>query len=241
MAPSWKNCPVWLAVLLLPLFAAMPIDGAKIATNGNGEAVDVGIWYCANWDANGGGWWPLSTYRPLLPDGQYGMHDGADITVIDYHLQQLADAKIDFIVFDDSNGDFNHYGPENAWIKEKSKSVCARIKLWNGRHSCKIRYAFCIGSLFIGDREYLTAKSYDVIEQQARCIAEEIFDNRMFQSGDYYKIDGKPLLVVLTIIQMRGPGGQTIRAARVGPTGFLSAGPARAAAIARPGATMAGP
>ena len=197
MSHSSKNRSIWLAVSLLLHSAATPMHAATITTNGNGEAVDVGIWYCANWDANGGGWWPLSSYRPLLPNGQYGMHDGADASVIDYHLQQLADAKIDFILFDDTNGDFNNYGPQNVWIKEKSKSVCARIKLWNERHSWKIKYAFSIGSFFINDREYPTGKSYDVIEQQARCVAEEVFNNRLFHSSDYYQIDGKPLLVVL--------------------------------------------
>ena len=188
---------MWLAVSLLLHSAVTPVHAATITTNGNGEAVDVGIWYCANWDVNGGGWWPLSSYRPLLPNGQYGMHDGADPSVIDYHLRQLADAKIDFILFDDTNGDFNNYGPQNVWIKEKSKSVCTRIKLWNERHSWKIKYAFSIGSFFINDREYPTGKSYDVIEQQARCVAEEVFNNRLFHSSDYYQIDGKPLLVVL--------------------------------------------
>ena len=197
MSHSLKGRSGGLAVSLLLLFAATPLNAAKVATNGNGEAVDVGIWYCANWDVNGGGWWPLATYRPLLPNGQYGMHDGADISVIDYHLQQLADAKIDFILFDDTNGDFHDYGRENVWIKEKSKGVCARIKLWNQRHAWKIKYAFGIGSFFIDEREYPTAKSYDVIEQQARSIGEEVLDNRRFSSEDYYQIDGKPLLVVL--------------------------------------------
>jgi len=168
-----------------------------IKTNGNGDPTDVGIWYCANWDANGGGWWPLASYRPLLPDGSYGMHDGSDVAVIDFHLQRLAEAQIDFILFDDTNGDFNGYGLENAWIREKSKTVCARIKLWNGSHSWKVKYAFAIGSFMIGDREYPKATSYDVIEQQARCVAQEVFLNSAYDSGDYYQIDEKPLLVVL--------------------------------------------
>jgi hypothetical protein len=93
MSHSSKPRSIWLAASLLLHSAAMPMHAVTITTNGNGEAVDVGIWYCANWDVNGGGWWPLSSYRPLLPNGQYGMHDGADPNVIDYHLQQLADAK----------------------------------------------------------------------------------------------------------------------------------------------------
>ncbi len=188
--------------LLLPsifvvLFACMLVIASPINTNGNGESTDVGIWYCANWKANGGGWWPLSSFRPLLPNGRFGMHDGDDISVIDFHLQKLAEAQIDFVVFDDTNGDFNHYGPENTWIKEKSKAVCSRIKLWNKNHPWKIKYAFGIGSFMIGDASYPTATSYDVIEQQARCITQEVFLNRNYSTCDYYQIDGKPLLVVL--------------------------------------------
>lgn len=183
----------WIALQFMSIAAC----ASTVRTNGNGGPTDVGIWYCTNWDANGGGWWKLSTYRTLLPDGSYGMHDGADVAVIDFHLQKLAEAQIDFVLFDDTNGDFNGYGPRTTWIKEKSKQVCARIKLWNSSHSWKIKYAFAIGSFMIGDRQYPTATSYDVIEQQARCVAQEVLLNEAYRSDDYYSIDGKPLLVVL--------------------------------------------
>jgi hypothetical protein len=189
----------WLFIFLgcLPLAFVGDAIASSIRTNGNGGPTDVGIWYCANWNANGGGWWHLATYRPLLPNGTYGMYDSADAAVIDFHLQKLAEAQIDFILFDDTNGDFNGYGPQNVWIKEKSKAVCARIKRWNREHTWKIKYAFAIGSFMIGDPDYPTATSYDVIEQQARCVAQEVFLNPNFESSDYYQIDQRPLLVVL--------------------------------------------
>ena len=184
-------------VALLLQFICIVNQASAIKTNGNGDPTDVGIWYCANWDAQGGGWWPLSSYRPLLPDGSYGMHDGSDSAVIDFHLAKLTEAQIDFILFDDTNGDFNGYGPQNTWIKEKSKAVCTRIKLWNKSHTWKIKYAFSIGSFMIGERDYPTATSYDVLEQQAHGVAEEVFFSRDYSPDDYYQIDGKPLLVVL--------------------------------------------
>jgi len=187
--------PIVLAAILSRMGAAA--SPAPITTNGNGGSTDVGIWYCVNWEANGGGWWPLSSFRPLLPDGRYGTYDAADARVIDFHLQQLADAQIDFILFDDTNGDFNNYDPKCSWIKEKSKSVCARVKLWNTKHHWRIKYAFAIGSFMIGDAGFPTASTYHVIEQQARCVAQEILLNRDFNSTDYYQLDGKPLLVVL--------------------------------------------
>jgi hypothetical protein len=193
-----RTAKCFLGVLSVALqFVCFEAGASTIKTNGNGGPTDVGIWYCANWDANGGGWWNLATYRPLLPDGSYGMYDGSDVAVIDFHLQKLAEAQIDFIVFDDTNGDFNGYGPQNVWIKEKSKAVCARIKFWNKSHSWKIKYAFAIGSFMIGDREFPTATSYNVIEQQARCVAQEVCLNHDYDSNDYYQIDEKPLLVVL--------------------------------------------
>ncbi|HTO05130.1 MAG TPA: hypothetical protein VL069_15575 [Opitutus sp.] len=193
-----RTTKYFLAVFTVALqLLGIEVCASTIKTNGNGDPTDVGIWYCANWDANGGGWWSLATYRPLLPDGSYGMHDGSDVAVIDFHLEKLAEAQIDFILFDDTNGDFNGYGPGNGWIKEKSKAVCARIKLWNESHSWKIKYAFAIGSFMIGDSKYPTATSYEVIEQQARCVAQEVYLNHDYNSNDYYQIDGKPLLVVL--------------------------------------------
>ncbi|HEY4249240.1 MAG TPA: hypothetical protein VGM64_20625 [Lacunisphaera sp.] len=185
---------VWFVALQ---FGSRAVGAATIKTNGNGGPTDVGIWYCTNWDANGGGWWDMATYRPLLPDGSYGMYDAADVAVIDFHLQKLAAAQIDFVLFDDTNGDFNGYGPKNTWIKEKSKAVCARLERWNQNHTWKIKYAFAIGSFMIGDREYPAATSYDVVEQQARRVADEVLDNPSYHSEDYYQIDGKPLLVVL--------------------------------------------
>jgi hypothetical protein len=188
----------FVGVLLIALqLVRLEAGISTIKTNGNGGPTDVGMWYCTNWDAKGGGWWNLATYRPLLPDGSYGMYDSSDVAVIDFHLAKLAEAKVDFILFDDTNGDFNRYQPENVWIKEKSKAVCARIKLWNKSHAWKIKYAFAIGSFMIGDRDYPTATSYDVIEQQARCVAEEVFLNPKYDPNDYYQIDNKPLLVVL--------------------------------------------
>src|SRR5687768_5017999 len=74
-----RSASYFLAVLLVTLqLRAVEAAGSTIKTNGNGEPVDVGMWYCSNWDAHGGGWWNLATYRPLLPDGSYGMHDGSD-------------------------------------------------------------------------------------------------------------------------------------------------------------------
>src|ERR1035438_1596460 len=128
----------------------------------------------------------------LLPDGSYGMHDGSDVAVIDFHLQKLAEAQIDFILFDDTNGDFNGYGPQNVWIKEESKAVCARIKLWNRSHSWKIKYAFAIGSFMIGDGGDPTATSYVSIKGGSRCVAQEVFLNSDYDTNDYYQIDGKP-------------------------------------------------
>jgi len=185
------------AFILAAFLVGSTMAATPIVTNGNGGKTDVGIWYCANWKDNGGGWWRLSSYRPLLPDGTFGMHDGDDPAVVDFHLAKLAEAQIDFIVFDNSNGDFNNYRSRNTWIKEKSKAVAARVKLWNETHPWKIKYAFGIGSFIIGRPEYPTAKSYDVIEQQARCVAEEVYLNPSYREDDYYQLDGKPLLVVL--------------------------------------------
>ena len=72
---------------------------AKQKTNGNGLGpTDVGTWYCTyygdDWSNVGGMGYPPTLYRPLCSavPGDFRTYNAADTSVIDYHLEQLAEA-----------------------------------------------------------------------------------------------------------------------------------------------------
>lgn len=193
-----KKCLPFLLVLaiLAILFTGLTTSVyAQTTTNGNGDSTDVGTWYCPNFSIPRNSWWSLTSMRGLLPDGSYGEYNTDEPKVIDFHLQELADAKIDFILFDETNGNFNEYAKDGEWEAEHAKVICSRIKIWNQNHSRKIKYAFAIGSWFINNSDFPKATSQDVVDQQARCILSEVFNNSAYKSSDYYQINGKPLLV----------------------------------------------
>ncbi len=200
------------------------------STNGNGGNTDVGIWYVTyntsnHWTHFGEVANPIM-YRPLIknPDGIVGNEDDVYGTPnsyledeIDMHLQMLSDARIDFVLFDLTNGgltDGVSYGyPGNQWIVQTAQKTCERIANWNKTHSWKIRYAVAIGcyddicgidnskqKYYVrSDKEQATEKYRDirgpVIEKQAQAVYETFVTNAAY--GDaYYQVDNKPLLVI---------------------------------------------
>lgn len=178
-----------------PAFAA---NGTGNPTNGNGGATDVGTWYTtynntSMFASNLGSGIPV-LYRPLDRFGNYSIPDSSDPAQADFDLQQLADAKIDFIVLDETNGGMAGYMTGNNWIVDNAGITAARIKVWNASHSWKIKYAFAIGA-------YDVLRGSDsvgqAIENQAHYIYDNFVNNASYGGSDnYYQIDGEPLLVV---------------------------------------------
>ena len=177
-----------------------PILSKKtVTTNGNGGRTDVGAWYvtyntASMWANNFGNGIPIN-YRVLMPDGSYGIPDSHDVEVIDFQLAQLAEAKIDFILFDLTNGGLTEkipYGWEgNYWITETAQLTCERIKLWNENHDWKIKYAIAVG-VYENLRQGLS------IGEAAEYQSEGVWDLFYSKYGEdnYYQINGKPLMVL---------------------------------------------
>ena len=141
-------------LLCMSFFTYASIDAtAATVSNGNGGKTDVGAWFVTYnnqtmWSNNFGTGYPIN-YRMLLPDGTYGIPDSSDIDTIDFQLAQIAEAKIDFILFDLTNGGVTEkikYGWEdNYWITETAQLTCSRIAEWNKTHDWKIKYAIAVG------------------------------------------------------------------------------------------------
>jgi len=128
----------------------------------------------------------------------YHQYDSADVSIIDYHLQQIAAARIDFVLFDISNGGLGGASIHMDWYGNDNRSpvffvanmqiACARIKAWNDSHSWKIKYAIAAGP-------------YNV-QEAANDVYDHYYMNSAYGGPDnYYQIqDGaggvnKPLLV----------------------------------------------
>ncbi len=182
---------------------AQPTNTLK--TNGNGGKTDVGTWYITYnnekmWSNNFGSDCPIM-YRMLMPDGSYGIPTSDDVEVIDYHIKVMAEAGIDFIVYDLTNGGLTPEipygwsdvpGTGNNTIVDTAKLTCERIDEWNKNNEWQIRYAVAVGGYSM-IRDGLPAG--DCIERQVKAVYEQFVENEVY-GDDYYTVDGKYMLIV---------------------------------------------
>ncbi len=211
----------------LPVFTASASE-TTLATNGNGGKTDVGAWFTtynvnAFWGENGRFSDPSSAdvgYKALLSDGAYGIPYSNDTDEIDYQIRKMAEAGIDFIVFDLTNGGLSNQftygmGENLAFIINNAKLTCERISLWNETHSWKIRYAVAVGiyanlrATYAGELSgspYTHVLSINGVDKTCATVglsaelqAAEVlsqFVNNETYGDDYYTLDNKPLLVL---------------------------------------------
>lgn len=169
-------------------------------TNGNETGTtDVGTWYCTyygtDWDNVGGMRYAPTLYRPLCSDkpNDFRTYDATDPEVIDFHLENLAKAKIDFILYEVSPGGLGGYRPSMKPFVDSARVVCERIRVFNATHGWKIRYAVAAGShpdVYQDDPPALC------MEREAQEVYETFYLNPDYGGPDYYyQLDGKPLLV----------------------------------------------
>ena len=212
-----KVANILIAVVLIAIMVSMSTSAAiptgvteqptnTMKTNGNGGKTDVGTWMVTYnneemWADNFGSKFPIN-YRALLPDGTYGIQDSSNVEHIDFMLKEIADAKIDFIIFDETNGGFTEkvpygwFGGEknegNRYIVDNARLTCERIAKWNANNEWQIRYAMAIGTY-----DYICggAPMGLIVEYQAEAIYKDFVENKTY-GKDYYTFDGKPLLIL---------------------------------------------
>lgn len=177
-------------------------------TNGNGlGSSDVGIWYCTyyseNWVKVGEMGYKSCMYRPLCSNtpGDFRTYNATDIAVIDFHLQQITNAKIDFILFELTPGGLGDYRPSMNAFVDNARVVAQRLKVWNDNNTWKIKYAIAAGAhpdVYVNDPVGLC------MEKEALDVYQSFYDNQEYGGPDnYYQLNGKPLLVYWgDIVQM---------------------------------------
>ncbi len=210
-------CLMLVTMLTMSMSNVLAADKSAadtLQTNGNGGKTDVGIWYVtylneSMFPDNWGKGEPIM-YRPLISlgndgilgtaDDVYGIPDSSDPDQIDMHLQLLSDAKIDFIMFDMTNGGLTSkvtYGAGNVWIANNATLVCQRIAEWNKTHDWKIKYAFAVGTYAAinTDASGIVRPDGETLELQAEAVYKNYFLNEEYGGDNYYQLDGKPLLI----------------------------------------------
>ena len=170
------------------------------ATKDNAKAqTDVGIWYCTyfedDWTRVGGMGYPPCMYRPLCSNepGDYRTYSATDTTVIDFHLEQIAKAGIDFILLELTPGGLGGYRPMMKPFVDNARVVTQRIKVWNDNNARKVRYAIAAGSHkdVHGDGPIGLC-----VEEEARDVYDSFYNNADYGGPDsYYHLNGRPLIV----------------------------------------------
>ncbi len=194
------SCLIAVLILFCSVFSSgISLQASTIKTNGNGGKTDVGAWFVtynteSMWESNFGTGLPIK-YQVLMPDGSYGLPDSRNIDVIDFQIKELADAKIDFVLFDLTNGGLTEKIPYgwngNQWIVETTQLTCERIKLWNEKNDWKIKYAIAVG-VYANLRKSLSIG--EATEYQAEAILEKFY--HVYGEENHYQIDGKPLMIL---------------------------------------------
>lgn len=159
------------------------------------EKSRIGIWYSiwydmrkenSFWD-NDGGWTkqPIR-YKPLLPDGTYGRYSSGDEHLIRYHMKEISDAGIDFIIMDQTNDIDNGDGSLN----ENSLKTAKAIKEWNDAGNRPLKYCSSIGAYaeLTGD--------FSIIESEAKKLWERYVEAPWGTEEYHEYVDGKPLMVI---------------------------------------------
>ncbi len=119
-------------------------------------------------------------------NGKYQQYDSGDSIAIREHLQEISEAKIDYLLMDETNNLYVNRGV----IFDRAIAVAKEIKKWNENPENRpMRYAFvCGGIQFSGNPT--------MIEYEAEQVWKNVINREGTGGLDTYLIqDGKPLLV----------------------------------------------
>ena len=179
------------------------------------EKTRVGAWYALWYDAlEEGSFWDnegtgqVIRYKPLLPDGTYGRHDSGDDAVIQFHIEEIAKAGIDFLIFDQTNDIDARNITGQTWINDNSLKTAKAIWAWNQvPGNRRLEYCSSVGTFASVDKATMLPvvdKMFWVIEEEAQKLYERYMMEPWGES--HVLVDGKPLMVVFTLTQAEWEG-----------------------------------
>ena len=161
------------------------------------EKTQIGIWYAIWYDEGAGSIWENDRgptqqpiyYRPLLKDGSYGTYKSSDSEIIQWHLEEISNAGIDFLIFDQTND----IDTGNGQLNTNTLRTVGYIKRWNDAGNRPIKYCSAIGA-------YAALNSdMTIIESEAKKLWER-YCAKPFGTEDYHLyVDGKPLMIIFEV------------------------------------------
>lgn len=152
----------------------------------------IGIWYAiwyteGFWDNDGGSTSQPIYYRPLLPDGTYGKYESSDRNIMKWHIEEISNAGIDFLILDQTND----IDTGNGALNQNALRLVRCIFDWNSAGNRPLKYCSAVGAY---------AELYNdmsIIESEAKKLWERYIDGKVFGTSDYHMyVDGKPLMVI---------------------------------------------
>lgn len=115
----------------------------------------------------------------------FAQYDSGDPEVIKEHLALFDKAEIDWLLMDETNS----LNVDHGEILNRARDVASALAVHNQTSSHTLRYAFAIGGIqFSGDPAD--------IEAEAKQTWLEFANDPVIGGDNYYRVDGKPLLVV---------------------------------------------
>ncbi|QTH41091.1 VCBS repeat-containing protein [Cohnella sp. LGH] len=163
---------------------------AFFPASGQWKALPADLYYFKPnlWNTWEGGLLPNSRPIKYVPrtNGVFSTYDSGDPAVIDEHLAMLADAKIDFVILDETNG----INVDNGYIKQRAAALAGRIAIWNANPSHRpIKYAIAVGAM-------QSTHLPQTMEDESEIVWDEFANHPIYGGSDnYYYLNGKPLIV----------------------------------------------
>ena len=178
----------------------------------------VGAWYSLWYDGTGpDSFWETVTndygdripilYKPLLPDGTFGRYNSSSSEIMQFHLEEITKAGIDFLIFDQTNDIDARNGSGQTWINNNSLKMAKTIMNWNKvEGNRQIRYCSAIGTFASVDKATgqaypAGAKKLNVIEEEAQKLYTRYIGREWGNEENHVYVDGKPLMVVFTVTE----------------------------------------
>ena len=158
----------------------------------------IGIWYSIWYDEGAGSIWENDRgptqqpiyYRPLLKDGTYGTYKSSDRTIMQWHIEEISNAGIDFLIFDQTND----IDTGNGTLNNNALRMVRCIYDWNNAGNRPLKYCSAIGAYAALNNDMT------IIESEAKKLWERYVDGKSFGTEDYHLyVDGKPLMIIFEV------------------------------------------
>ncbi|MBP3392473.1 MAG: hypothetical protein J6L76_06765 [Clostridia bacterium] len=155
----------------------------------------IGIWYAIWYDEGAGSIWENDRgptqqpiyYRPLLPNGTYNTYASSDRDIMKWHIEEISNAGIDFLILDQTND----IDTGNGTLNNNALRLVRCIYDWNVAGNRTLKYCSAVGAYAELNNDM------SIIESEAKKLWERYVNGKAFGTADHHLyVDGKPLMII---------------------------------------------